>query len=331
MKRAFILLAIALQLLVPGWMAVERELIVQNGQRIQLRTAPIDPRDIFRGDFVRLDYEISTLGAQQLSTDLREQGVAKGEILYTQLQIGSDGLARATGAGREPAAQGIALRARAPEAWKDPKGKRLLRLRYGIEKYFVEQGKGRAMEKKRGQRSGIQVPLLMEVAVGGSGKGVITAHRWSQLGSGLQVLRSGTRNRNEGNRNALLQYSLHNASDSPLSLAMTANLCSFHLLPVKNAALDLRPERSQCESAEAGKGQLIRLAPGESHQVRIDLDAPRWRVLYKGASVGIGTLEWNQRYRILYRAPQISVPPGQTPVWQGELPSRAFHGRGQID
>jgi hypothetical protein len=36
------------------------------GTMIYMRTAPVDPRDIFRGDYVRLNYDISRLAADQL-------------------------------------------------------------------------------------------------------------------------------------------------------------------------------------------------------------------------------------------------------------------------
>ena len=61
MRRLFIVLCIAAQILVLGVMAGKREFILATGERVFLRTAPIDPRDPFRGDFVRLRYDISTV------------------------------------------------------------------------------------------------------------------------------------------------------------------------------------------------------------------------------------------------------------------------------
>ena len=66
MRKAFILAAIILQVMVLAYMAGEREYILKNGKLIHLRTAPVDPRDLFRGDYVRLNYEIS--GSRPISS-----------------------------------------------------------------------------------------------------------------------------------------------------------------------------------------------------------------------------------------------------------------------
>ena len=61
MRKTFIVVAVLMQILVLVYMAGEREYILRNGKIIYLRTAPIDPRDLFRGDYVRLNYEISRI------------------------------------------------------------------------------------------------------------------------------------------------------------------------------------------------------------------------------------------------------------------------------
>ena len=58
--RAKLTIAIAaLQLVVLAYMAGEREWVVRTGRTIYLRTAPLDPRDAMRGDYVSLSYDIS--------------------------------------------------------------------------------------------------------------------------------------------------------------------------------------------------------------------------------------------------------------------------------
>ncbi len=42
------------------------------GEEIKIKTIPNDPRDIFRGDFVRLDYEISEISLNNLGLDIKE-------------------------------------------------------------------------------------------------------------------------------------------------------------------------------------------------------------------------------------------------------------------
>lgn len=53
----FVLAAIA-QLAVPAWMIVGHERVRRDGEVFKFRTAPVDPRDPFRGEYVRLDFEV---------------------------------------------------------------------------------------------------------------------------------------------------------------------------------------------------------------------------------------------------------------------------------
>ena len=51
MRKAAIITAILAQVLILAWMAGQREWILRTAPRIWLRTAPLDPRDLFRGDY----------------------------------------------------------------------------------------------------------------------------------------------------------------------------------------------------------------------------------------------------------------------------------------
>jgi hypothetical protein len=110
-----------------------------------------------------------------------------------------------------------------------------LMLHYGIEAYFVQQGKGREIENRLGTRNQIQIPLEMQIAVGGNGKAVIKGHRWSPLGIGLQILRTVPANPQlqPGPASAKVALTLANASDAPLALVGLPEACSFSLEPVQ--------------------------------------------------------------------------------------------------
>ncbi len=92
MRRILILVCIAAQLLVLGVMAGEREFILSTGERIRLRTAPIDPRDPFRGDFVRLRYEISAIAPGQIRASVHDHAKEKGYPVYAVLKKGEGDL-----------------------------------------------------------------------------------------------------------------------------------------------------------------------------------------------------------------------------------------------
>lgn len=112
------------------------------GEEILLKTAPIDPWDIFRGDYVRLNYEISTIDLIKTPYDrnftYNENAYAvlsKGEKFWYVKNVGHDKPALKEG---EVCIRGRVL---------TPSANRLS-VSYGIESYFVPEGKGRVIERE---------------------------------------------------------------------------------------------------------------------------------------------------------------------------------------
>ena len=50
-------------------MVYERATILRTGTAVMLKTEPIDPRSLFRGDYVILNYDISRLSTEELEGD----------------------------------------------------------------------------------------------------------------------------------------------------------------------------------------------------------------------------------------------------------------------
>lgn len=82
------------QLAFLGWMIVDRVSLLNSDNVVTLRTAPVDPRDIFRGDYVVLRYDISdiALTSYKGTTDL-----ARGDTVYVELNKGKSGAWQAVG------------------------------------------------------------------------------------------------------------------------------------------------------------------------------------------------------------------------------------------
>src|SRR5882672_4708697 len=59
MKARILIGCVALQFLILAVMAGQREWVRHTGRAVYFRTAPVDPRDVMRGDYVRLSYDIS--------------------------------------------------------------------------------------------------------------------------------------------------------------------------------------------------------------------------------------------------------------------------------
>lgn len=324
MRRKLILICIVAQVLVLGVMAAERELILNTGDRVYLRTAPIDPRDPFRGDFVRLSYEISRVSRDQLKGTLDEDEKQKGDPVYAVLEEGAEGLYNLDYLTDEAPADGIYLRGRVRHGWRPARSRNAVAVKYGIEKFFVEQGTGKDIERRRGTRSGLQIPMEVEIAVGSDGTAVIRDFRWSRLGMSLKMLRVHRRNRNEnlddvtGPLSPKLEISLQNVSDAPLILADTSEHCGFHLRTTAWVSREYQPVYAGCPGAGADP---IELAPGEAYTVQLDLSDPRWHVRVDGKIGEIGRYANNDSFRIVYAAPAVGLPAAG---WKGELPSSAF-------
>jgi uncharacterized membrane-anchored protein len=71
-----------------------------SGEEIILRTRPVDPRDLLRGNFVALDYEVERVHLPDLLSATDPSGWEKGDVLYLMLR--PDGVTwRAVGLSRQ--------------------------------------------------------------------------------------------------------------------------------------------------------------------------------------------------------------------------------------
>ena len=172
MTRFRILTVAALQTIALGWMIIDRQMMLDSNQVVTLKVVPIDPRDLFRGDYVVLNYDISRLDLSKLAgTD----AVAPGNNVFVRLEKSeSTWTAVALSLVHEqPSDTGMSLKAQilsmdAPDA----EGSRFVTLTYGIESYFVPQGTGLAIEDaaRRGT-------ITIDVAVDTQGRAAIKAVR----------------------------------------------------------------------------------------------------------------------------------------------------------
>lgn len=83
----FVLIALV-QLYVPARMIVNREDILSTGKEYKFKTLPIDPYDPFRGKFIALQYEETTIEVQN------EADWLSGETIFIQLTTDKEGYAK---------------------------------------------------------------------------------------------------------------------------------------------------------------------------------------------------------------------------------------------
>jgi uncharacterized membrane-anchored protein len=153
MRRASVVtglgVTIALQVVVLSGMVVKSVMPLWNGTEIRVKTVPVDPRSMFRGNYAQLNYEIGQLPDSVLSdvTPLRI-----GEIVYIGLQPDDNGLYGFADASLDKPAAGVFLRGRIVNDHAP------YRVQYGIEAFFAPKQK--ALQLQRELRSG-GVAVLM--------------------------------------------------------------------------------------------------------------------------------------------------------------------------
>jgi len=127
-NRVLIAAAVALQFAVMMSMVVRNALPTFGSPTVLLRVVPVDPRDLMRGDYVILGYEISSMPTN----------TGPGATVYTVLQPEPDGRHyRGVSVVTEPPTSGRFIRGTCVTPY---------RIRYGIESYFVQEGKGKVYE-----------------------------------------------------------------------------------------------------------------------------------------------------------------------------------------
>ena len=123
------------------------------GETILLKVRPIDPRDMFRGDFVILNYDIGTLRIEKLEGIPPEfdknhwpREWLKGRTVYVTLEREPEGNhwhAVKTSINRPDS--GRFIRGHVTGSWRGG-------VRFGIEAYYVQEGRGKELEKARNAR-----------------------------------------------------------------------------------------------------------------------------------------------------------------------------------
>jgi uncharacterized membrane-anchored protein len=118
---------------------------------ILLKTIPYDPRSIFRGPYVSLTYEISSLPVKLLK-DAKVADIKSGDELFVALAKEGTYWEPSGIYKRKPDTAGIFLRGRVDEYWRyynynGNDKERKVNLRYGIESFFLNEERAKEVEK----------------------------------------------------------------------------------------------------------------------------------------------------------------------------------------
>jgi uncharacterized membrane-anchored protein len=148
--------AVALgQAAVLGWMIWDRTSLLANGREVVLDVIPVDPRSLFRGDYVVLGYDISRFKLPPGS-----KPPERNDPFYITLRKGDgDAWQAVAGAIEEPAMvrpDEVVIKGRVDYATQPPQDQPqepvVVNLHYGIESFFVPEGTGRELENMVGEK-----------------------------------------------------------------------------------------------------------------------------------------------------------------------------------
>lgn len=152
-------LAFALQVIVILALVIVKLSVLESGTEVFLRIAPVDPRDPLRGDYVTFQYEISRVSSYQVRGD-DARTLHNGDDLYVVLQEGNPywyinyasterpnanenqiflkgKIVRGARSPLEESQTGTSTQVAQPVKIIDD-----LTLSYGMEQYFIPEGKG---------------------------------------------------------------------------------------------------------------------------------------------------------------------------------------------
>ena len=151
--------AVAVQFLVLLALIGVKQYTLLSGTPVRLETVPVDPRDLFRGDYVVLDYRISDLDLSGLDSDESRPFEEHDTVFVVLRPDGEYWTAAGAYHARPPVDAGqVVLRGEVEYTLEfRVAGESSIRVKYGIESYFVPEGSGWAIEQIRGRGLGAEV------------------------------------------------------------------------------------------------------------------------------------------------------------------------------
>ncbi|MCF6136297.1 GDYXXLXY domain-containing protein [Pseudalkalibacillus berkeleyi] len=161
MKRKWFYMLIALQVMILVGIAGSNYVTLHYGERIVLKTEPIDPRDLFHGDYVTLNYDISRI---PLASWIDEEIPEHNEKVYVVLKE-ADSIYKVKNvhASKPNVQDGEVVLKGIVKGVHEQMGE--LFLNYGIERYYVEEGSGKGIENNRPDKVSIRIAPWGQVTI----------------------------------------------------------------------------------------------------------------------------------------------------------------------
>ena len=146
-----------------AWMIADRAMRIQNGREVLLQSEAVDPRDFFRGHYVRLNLTISDYPTKGLTIDPE---IARGDTVYLELTELPDGFFAPISVSRirPENAAGPVIRGTS-QFRADNQGKRL-RIGFPFTRYYAPRVRALELEDMNTER---RLGVILSLADDGSG------------------------------------------------------------------------------------------------------------------------------------------------------------------
>jgi len=118
---------------------------IWTGEEIILKTEPVDPRSLFRGNYVRLNYEINRIEVEP-HTEYKN-----GSLIYVSL-VESQGIWQFDTLNRDKPQEGLYMRGRVRSHHSGS-----LQVEYGIEAFFMPKEKALKVQDEMGSQAQVRV------------------------------------------------------------------------------------------------------------------------------------------------------------------------------
>jgi uncharacterized membrane-anchored protein len=152
-----------------GWMVTDRITLLKTGKEVVLPIIPVDPRSLFRGDYVRIDFPVTMVSSALFSKDDKPRKVG---AVYVTLQREGESWKPVAVSETVPSVKSdqTVMQGRLAHNWWPGTGRtpHQVRINYGIERYYVPEGKGLELENAARDKK-----LAVVVSVDGKGRSAI--------------------------------------------------------------------------------------------------------------------------------------------------------------
>jgi len=162
-KILFIAVVIG-QISVLGFMITKRLLLLKNGKKILIECQPRDPRSLFSGDYVILNYKISRLN-REIFVDSNLESYKRNDTVFVALELDKNRkyyIAKKVSKdiSKLRTENSIIVSGKLQSSFS--KWNKVYFVKYGVEEYFVPQKEGLRIEKSMSK-----VSILLSVIESG--------------------------------------------------------------------------------------------------------------------------------------------------------------------